>query len=334
MGLGIFAGLVYFSNPRLIWEELKAVGGLGFLAVVGDVVLGFFAWTLSWFLLLRGAGIKVRWRRVLSPMLAGSAVTYLTPSAYLGGEPVRAYWVAKETGVSMAHVMAPTMVERLLGGVSLLVFAAIGGFFALLSPTTSLATKGAIALGLGVMTVLLLLGIISFAFDLQWLSRALKALGRVIRWRGILTRLAGSASVMEEHIYQLLSHRLGHVLGSFIMQLVTVFLTYIQPQIFFYFAKQMLFNFVQLSLFFTLNVFISAFVWLTPGGIGLADGGLAGVFQLLGLPLSSALAYDVLFRFVGLIQVGLGIYVLLRRGLLSWRFGRLSVEVEEKDKSK
>jgi hypothetical protein len=57
------------------------------------------------------------------------------------------------------------------------------------------------------------------------------------------------------------------------------------------------------------------------------------VFQLLGLPLSIALAYDVLFRFVGLIQVGLGIYVLLRRGLLSWRFGRLSVEVEEKDKA-
>jgi len=310
------------------------VGGLGFLAVVGDVVLGFFTWTLSWFLLLRGAGIKVRWRRVLSPMLAGSAVTYLTPSAYLGGDPVRAYWVAKEVGVSMAHVMAPTMVERLLGGFSLLFFAAIGGFFALLSPTASWVTKGAIALGLGVMTVLLLLGTISFAFDLQWLSRALKALGRLIRWRGILTRLAVSASVMEEHIYQLFPHHPVHVLGSFIMQLVTVFLTYIQPQIFFYFTKQKLFTFPQLSLFFTVTVLVNAFVWLTPGGIGLADGGLAGAFQLLGLPLSSALAYDLLFRFVGLIQVSLGVYILLREGLLRWRFGRISVEVEEKDKSR
>ncbi|MGB9756946.1 MAG: lysylphosphatidylglycerol synthase transmembrane domain-containing protein [Candidatus Bipolaricaulaceae bacterium] len=334
LGLGLFAGLIWISNPKLVWEELKAVGVLGFLAVVGDMVLSFLAWTWSWFILLRGAGIKVRWREVLSPMLAGSAVTYLTPSAYLGGEPVRAYWVAKGAGVSMAHVMAPTMVERLLGGISLLFFAAIGGFFALLSPTASSATKGAIALGLVIMTVFLLLGMISFAQNLQWISKVFKALGRLFRWQGVLDRLAKSASVMEEQIYQVLSHRLGHVLGSFILQLVTVFLTYIRPQIFFYFTKQALFDFPQLSLFFTLNVFISAFIWLTPGGLGLADGGRAGVFRLLGLSLSSAFAYNVLFRFVELLQVGLGVYILLRRGLLSWRFGRIRVEVEERKEKK
>lgn len=327
-------GLFWISNPRLIWEELKAVGFLGLLAVVGDVALSFLAWTLSWFVLLRGAGIKVRWRKVLSPMLAGSAVTYLTPSAYLGGEPVRAYWVAKEAGVGMAHVMAPTMVERLLGGISLLFFASIGGFFALLSPTASSATKGAVALGLVVMTIFLLLGMISFARNLQWLSRGLRALGRLIPWRGVLHRLAGSASVMEEQIYQVLSHRLGHVLGSFLLQLVTVFLTYIRPQIFFYFTKQVLFTFSELSLFFTLNVFINAFIWLTPGGLGLTDGGRAGVFRLLGLSLSSAFAYNVLFRFVELIQVSLGVYLLLRRGVLSWRFGQIRVEVEGKKENK
>lgn len=302
--------------------------------MVGDVVLAFLAWTGSWLILLRGAGIRVRWREVLSPMLAASAVTYLTPSAYLGGEPVRAYWVAKEAGVGMAHAMAPTMVERLLGGISLLFFAAVGGFFVVLSPNASAATKGAVALGLVVMTVFLLLAVISFARNFHWLSKGFRALGRLIRWGRVLDRLAGSAAVMEEQIYQVLSRRLGHVLGSFILQLVTVFLTYIRPQIFFYFTKQVLFTFPQLSLFFTLNVFISAFIWLTPGGLGLADGGRAGVFRLLGLPLSSAFAYNLLFRFVELMQVSLGVYILLRRGLLSWRFGQIRVEVEERKEDK
>lgn len=333
MGLGLFFGLIYLSGPRNVWEELKAVGGLGFLAVVGNVVLSFLVWTLSWFLLLRGAGIKLRWRQILYPMLAGSAVTYLTPSAYLGGEPVRVYWVAKEAGVSMAHVMAPTMVERLLSGLSLLFFAVIGGFFALFSPAASLAEKGAIALGLGVMAAFLTLGVITFSLNLQWLSRTIRALGRIIRWRGMLTRLAESASLMENQIHHVLSHRFWYVLGSFLLQLVTVLLTYIRPQVFFYFTKQVLFTFPQLSLFFTLNLFINALLWITPGGLGLTDGGRAGVFRLLGISISSAFAYNVLFRFVELIQVGVGIYVLLRRGILRWRFGRVDLQVERKEKS-
>lgn len=333
LGLALFAGLIYASGPERVWAELVAVGGLGFLAVVGNVVLSFFAWSLSWFLLLRGADIKVRWNQVILPMLAGSAVSYLTPSAYLGGEPVRVYWLAKETGVSMAHVMAPTMVERLLSGISLLFFAAIGGFFALFSPTASLADKGTVALGLGIMAILLALGLISFAYNLQWLSRTLRALGRIFRWRGVLTRLAKSAAVMEEQIYFVLSRRLWHVLGSFFFQLLTVFLTYIRPQLFFYFTKQVLFTFPQLSLFFTLNVFINAFLWLTPGGLGLADGGRAGVFRIFGISIASAFAYNVLFRFVELLQVGLGVYVLLRRGAVSLRLGQPDKEVERKEKT-
>lgn len=306
------------------------MGLTGFFAVVGNVFLSFLTWTLSWFVLLRGAGIPVRWRQVLSPMLAASAVTYLTPSAYLGGEPVRAYWVARDTGIGMARVMATAMVERLFAGTSLLAFASIGGFFALLSPAVSLADKGAVALGLGIMAVFLGLGVVSFSQNLQWLSRTLKALGRLIRWRGLM-RLAASASEMENQIYQVFAYRLSHALAALFLQFTTVFLSYIRPQLFFYFTKQTLFTFPQLSLFFTLNVFIGAFLWITPGGLGLADGGRAGVFRLLGIPISSASAYNVLFRFVELMQVGFGLYLLLRRGLLSWRLGRLEVKVEKKE---
>lgn len=313
-----------------MWKELKGVGGLGFLTIVGNVTLSFLSWTLSWQVLLRGAGIPVRWRQVLSPMLAASAIAYITPSAYLGGEPMRVYWLARRTGVSMARITATVMVERLFAGISLLAFAAMGGFFAVLSPAVPWTDKGALALGLGLMGVALALGVVSFARNLRWLSRFFWALARVIRWRGTLARLAQSAAEMENQIYQVFAHRLGHALVSLFLQIVTVFLTYIRPQVFFFFTKQTLFTFPQLSLFFTLNVFISAFLWVTPGGLGLTDGGRAGVFKLLGITMASAFAYNILFRFVEMLQVGLGLYLLVRQGLLRWQRGRIEVKVEKK----
>lgn len=333
-GLGLFVGLIYASNPKLVWEELRAVGGWGLLAVLGNVVLSFLSWTLSWLLLLRGAGIGLPWKRVIAPMLAASAVTYLTPSAYLGGEPVRVYWVAKETGVSLARVTATVMVERLFAGVSLLAFAGIGGFFAFISPNVSLADKGAMGLGFGLMTLLLVLGTVSFMGNRQWLSRSLRALGRLFPWRGFLPRLAASASEMERQIYEVFARCPGHALAAFLLQLVTVFLNYIRPQVFFYFTRQALFTFPQLSLFFTLNAFIGAFLWVTPGGLGLADGGRAGVFKLLGIPVASAFAYNLLFRFVEFLQVALGLYLLMRQGLLRWRTGRLEVPMERREPPK
>jgi uncharacterized protein (TIRG00374 family) len=333
LGLGLFAGLIYLSGPGLVFRELVAVGWLGFLMVVGNVVLSFFVWSLSWFVLLHAAGVQVRWQHVLSPMLAASSVTYLTPSAYLGGEPVRVYWLAKSTGAPLPTITATVMVERLLAGISLLAFASIGGFFALFSPTISLADKGAVALGLGLMAVFLSLGVFSFARNRQWLSRFLRALSRIFRWRGILARLAQSASDMENQIYRVFADRLGHAALALLLQLVMVFLTYIRPQLFFYFTKQALFTFAQLSLFFTLNVFVNSFLWITPGGLGLTDGGRAGIFQLLGIPISSAIAYNVLFRFVELIQVGWGLFLLFRQGLLRWAQGRLEVKIEGKPKS-
>ncbi len=316
-----------------MFEELVAVGWLGFLMVVGNVVLSFFVWSLSWFVLLRAAGVRVRWQQVLPPMLAASSVTYLTPSAYLGGEPVRVYWIAKATGAPIPQITATVMVERLLAGISLFAFASMGGFFALLSPAISLADKGAVALGLGLMAVFLALGVFSFARNRQWLSRLLRALSRIFTWRGILARLAQSASDMENQIYRVFADRLGHAVLALLLQLFMVFLNYIRPQLFFYFTKQALFTFAQLSLFFTLNVFVNSFLWITPGGLGLTDGGRAGIFQLLGIPISSAIAYNVLFRFVELIQVGWGLFLLFRQGLLRWAKGRLEVKIEGKQKS-
>lgn len=327
-GVALFGALIYLSGPGLVLAELAAVGVLGFLAVVGNVVCFMLTWSISWYILLRGAGIVVPWWRTLSPMLAGYAVTYITPSMFLGGEPVRAYWVAKEAQVPMARVMATAVVERLLAGISLLAFASIGGFFAIISPRISLADKQAVGLGLGSVAVFLLLGVVSFARNYRWLSRILRVMARLFPRRRGLQRAADTVAETETTMHLAFTRKLGYTSLAFLFQLLTVFLNYLRPQIFFYFTQKALFTFPQLSLFFTLNMFLNAFLWLTPGGFGLTDGGRLGIFTLLGIPPSSAVAFNVVYRFVEVVLVGVGVHLLLQRGLFRLSRGRVEVQVD------
>lgn len=327
-GIALFGTLVYWNGPGQVFAEIVGMGIVGFLAVALSAVASLGTWTLSWYALLRGARIDVRWRNTVSPLLAGFAVSYLTPSMYLGGEPVRAYWIARDRGIPMARVMATAVVERILSGLSILAFASIGAVFAVISPQLSLADKGAVGIALGALILLLLLILIPLVRNARWLSGFLVWTARFLRGRRRLLRAAAHIAEMEEEIHQAFSHYLGYTLLAFVFQLLTTFLNYIRPQIFFHFTQRALFTFPQLSLYFTLSIFMDAFLWVTPGGFGLTDGGRVMVFKLLGIPPSGGVAFTVVYRFVDLALVGLGAQLLLGRGLVRLRRGRFKVNLD------
>ncbi len=327
-GLALFGALIYLSGPAQVFADIKKVGVVGFLAVVLSVLASMLTWALSWHALLRGAGIAVPWHRTVSPLLAGFAVTYLTPSMYIGGEPVRANWVARDQGIPMARVMATVIAERILSGFSVLAFASIGAVLTLISPGVSVADKAVVGIALGTLALILLAAVALLARDIRWISRFLRWLARYLPGRERLLRAAGHVAEMEAEIHRAFTLYRSYTLFAFALQLLTVFLNYVRPQIFFYFTQGDLFTFPQLSLYFTLSLFVNAFLWVTPGGFGITDGGRVGVFSLLGVPLSAAVAFNVLFRFVDLILVGFGVQLLLRRGLLQLRRGRVAMTVD------
>lgn len=327
-GLALFGLLVYLNGPGKVFAEIVHMGFVGFLAVAGSVVTSMVTWSLSWYALLRGAGIASPWHRTLSPLLAGFAITYLTPSMYVGGEPVRAHWIACDRGIPMARVMATVVVERILSWFSVLAFASIGAVFTVTSPQVSLADKGAIGIALGTLILLLVLVLIPLARNARWLSGMLAWLARFLPWRQRLLRGAAHVATMEDEIHRAFTVYRWYTLLALALQLFTVFLNYIRPQIFFHFTQRALFTFPQLSLYFTLSLFVNAFLWLTPGGFGITDGGRMMIFTLLGIPASGGVAFNVVFRFVDLVLVGVGVQLLIRRGLLHLRRGHVEVTVD------
>ncbi len=326
VGLALLVVFVYISGPRRVWEEVRAVGLWGFLAVTANVVAILLSWMMSWSVLLRSAGVRVPWSTLAGSLLSGFAVSYLTPSMHLGGEPVRAYAVARRAGVPMSRVVATVVLERLLAALALVCVAAMGGLFVLASRELERGDKQGVAVGLGVIMVFVAVGLLSFARDYRWLSRGMSALARRAPGRERMARASVRIAEMEEEVHRALRYRPLHTLLAFGLQLLVVFLNYLRPLVFFYFTQRIVFGFSQLSLYFTLNVFLTTVFWVTPGGLGIAEGGRMGILALLGIPGSGAIAFSVVYRFVEMMGVLIGIVLMLRWGAMRVERGLAGVE--------
>jgi len=313
-GFTLLGFFIYVSHPRMILEQLLTVGPWGFLTVMCNVLAFLLAWLLSWTVLLRSAGIRVPWWSVISALLAGFAVSYVTPSMHLGGEPVRAYAVARRAQLPVAQIMATVVLERLLAGVAVLAVASMGGLFVIASHRIASTDKQAVAIGIGVAATFLTAILVSFFRDWRWLSRALAYLGRRFAKKTRLVAAAARVSEMEREIHNALRQRFWQTLTAFLLQLTVVSINFLRPQVFAFFTQRGLFSFSQLSTYYTLNVFLTGIFWITPGGVGIAEGGRIGIFALLGVSPSGAMAFSMVYRFAEMLMVSAGVLFLARWG--------------------
>jgi len=67
--------------------------------------------TVQWMLILREAGLRHGFLRVFWARLSGYAITYLTPSMYFGGEPVRAM-LLKDDGATYKRIAATIVLDK------------------------------------------------------------------------------------------------------------------------------------------------------------------------------------------------------------------------------
>ncbi len=326
IGLGLLGGVLYYVGWRRIFAEMRDLGVPGITGIVGSVLLAMAAWTLSWWIILHSYGIRLRLTEVIGARLSGYAVSYLTPTLYFGGEPVRALMVTGKTDAPTTRVFATVFLERLLGGMSMILFILIGSFFAISSPTLPWSEKRLLISGVGFVTFWILVGLVDFAWNLKWISRAVRLIGALFRrWRGPLGRAADKVSETEDEIhFAFTKHWKGTVL-AFLVQLVATFFVYMRPQVFFYYASGQVFTFPQLSLLFTLTVILlSFFLWITPGGIGTGEAAIIGIFHLVAPSVSNqgAVAFSLIFKFAESILVAIGLYYLAQQGIA--RIGRRS----------
>jgi uncharacterized protein (TIRG00374 family) len=318
IGLGILVTVMYFVGWQKTFAEMVALGVFGILSVLGNVLISMTFWILCWWVILRSYGIRLPLRSIIGARLAGYAVSYLTPTLYFGGEPVRAMLVVGKSDAPTTRIFATIVVERFLGGLSMIVFILMGSFYALSSPQIPWEQRRLLAFVIGFVTFWILVGLVDFAGNLKWISRIIHLLGNPFsRWENALERAANKVSETEDEVHCAFTKHWKGTLAAFLLQTVATFFVYTRPQFFFLFSAGLHFTLPQLSLIFTFTIMLSFFLWITPGGLGTAEAALVGVFALVVPAATSAgvVAYSLTFKLVESIFVAIGMVYLTKRGI-------------------
>lgn len=319
LGLALLAWVFAWVGVSETLAALRraGIGASASLFVNGVAIL--LLQTVAWSLLLRSAGHAVPFRVLANAMLMGFAMAFVTPSMYLGGEPIRMYYVATQQGIQKRRVLGTILVQKFQELSAFLVLCWVGSAAALWYYRTALGAGGLVALvafdvaaGAGMLALLW-----SFLTRAQWSVRLLRAwAARGVWGAAACGRLSADAADMEDLIHQAFVQRLPATLVSYLLMFASLALVFLRPSFFFrWLPGPNPFSLSGLGVFFVLTQLLMA-LQFTPGGVGLYEGGFLGVFRLLQVPGGEGLAYTAVARAVELTLTGAGVFLGVHYGLM------------------
>jgi glycosyltransferase 2 family protein len=265
--------------------------------------LAFLVYILSVYL------FAVRWQNVLSCMgyylkatnlvpviFGGIFANNLTPASRTGGEPLRIFWVKKQFGISYTNAFISILFERLVEAIPIVLILIYVLYSFPLLEIKFLPLRNSLTLN---STYLLILTLLAVGISI-WVFRAkLTSLLKSVQknWR----------QLKKSFIPALLLSSGVWVLDIIRLKLIALALN------------------LPLSLHIIATVSILYLVLgslpITPGGLGIVEGGLISILLYFGLPLASASSFVFLERFIsfGLSSLIGFLYLFYYGGFKIWK---------------
>ncbi|MBI2919616.1 MAG: flippase-like domain-containing protein [Planctomycetes bacterium] len=315
--LAAVAALAFIAS-KVDWSAtagvIRRAGWAATAAFVGLCAGTIFLQTLGWWVLLRARGWKIPLRTAAASMLMGNAAAYVTPSMYLGGEPLRIWHIGTRFQLQKREVAATVIVHK---------FAEFAGFIvALLVCTGTMLWRFDVSPAVRVGST-----VASGVLFVVFLTLALAFVGRWPLASGVM-RLSGKRGEslraktveMEGHIETTFRDHRGSFFASLLLTGGPLALVVAKPLAFFAFLGRPL-SFPELALVFVCSQILLAFQ-ITPGSLGVLEGGLIGTFALIGIGAPEAVAYAAMQRLADTVLVGSGIALAGHEGLSGFLRGR------------
>jgi len=311
-GLALFMGLVWQANPSLVWQQLRAIGPWApilLLPSLGIYLVDAFAWRYCF----REAPSLGYWRLFLVRM-AGESLNNSLPSAYLGGEPLKAYLLQRE------GLAGPEGIASVVVGKTALTVAQVGflfvGMTCALAATSSHASLPALVGG-SALVATLFLGSMALAYLAQR-----RGPGRLLRTfserTGLLTTFVESRAPALDSLDQTLSDYDVQAPGRFWLATGLFLLAWCG-------------EFLEIALFCHLSGLAPSWLALIalgslatvakaaglflPGSLGVQEGGNVLLFLAFGLSEALAMTFSLVRRARELLWIGFG---LLALSYLGW----------------
>ena len=301
-GVGLFLYLLFEFGAEEVWQNLR-LAGWGIVLVIAQEFGAYVANTAGWWAAFRSPRPPIPRLALLEARIIGDAVNYLTPTAGIGGEFVRAHHLRRYA--SMTALAASVSVAKLTQFAGQLLFLAIG--LLLVLPAMELPETTRDALTLGTVMVLLLvvaLLIVQRRGVFAPLLGAARRLGIVREHVGLGERLARlDAEIARYHIdggfaalWSTLAFALGWAIGLVEMALL-LWLLGIEVTVSRVVAIEVL------------SIAFDSLLFFVPAKAGTQEAGKVVIFTVLGLDPAKGLALGILRRIRELSWAGLGIWL-------------------------
>lgn len=307
-GLALFAFLLLKVGPMIVYVHLRNLGWR-FLLIFPPYAIGYLLHTLGWKATLKERQLPLS--KLFSFRMAGEALNYLTPSASLGGEPVKAY-LLKRAGIPLEEGLASVVVAKTAMTTAQLVFTIGGILLALLQtpdsrPQTSILVS-ATALALALSLALAFFLVIQRQGLLAFLLKPAKKLSCFQDW---LKR--------REEKLLVLDRRIGSFYRQNSLSFALSFALHLAGWIVQGFEVYLLLAFLGLPVSLTtalaihaLSVLAKAAAFFIPGGLGLQEGGNILIFLGFSLSVQMGMTFSLVRRARELLWAAFGLLALAR----------------------
>ena len=129
IGVLLFFLFIYFIGPEKIWENIKKLTWQNFAFLLFLRFIHSLLRTVSWKIIISQYEKKTSFFYLYAARLAGDAIGYLTPSAQLGGEPIRALM---GSNANLEKSFASVVVDKTVEIATQIIFTIIGVIFAII----------------------------------------------------------------------------------------------------------------------------------------------------------------------------------------------------------
>ncbi|MBN1675439.1 MAG: flippase-like domain-containing protein [Kiritimatiellae bacterium] len=317
----ILAVIIHFVGFDATVQAIAEAGPAAFLATALLMVLLLVLQAAAWSALNRGIGHRIPFATLFKAAAVGMAGNIVTPSTYLGGEPVKVVYVGRKTGLSYGELAGTVLLGKYLEALSFVLFlgvstaAAAIGFRRVLFRAPHLVLGGAMLLvvcvALGLSVVLWL----SLSRRRHPLTGLVRLVARARVWPRFFAAAERKTRTLEDQVSRVFCEEGRAVVPAFFFYLFTHVVIFFKPAGFFMLGWRTGLGTAQLGLIFvTCQVLLA--VQLTPSGVGTLDGGLFGMLALTGIPISApqCAAFLLCIRVVDALVVSLGGSLAARAG--------------------
>ncbi|MBI2931951.1 MAG: flippase-like domain-containing protein [Planctomycetes bacterium] len=319
-------------------RTLEAIGDVGWMCVasyLGTAVMVFVIPGIAWWILMRSEGIPATLAQAIKANVMGAPLNFFTPSAYLGGEPLKTFYIAKMAGVTKRRVLATIIASKVqeIAALLLLMFASAVYFVWRAAGALNRRDEILLIVSMVLLVSLFALVMIGFYRDARPTVKLINLLAGMGVAKRKLARLRSKAEDMERIIHACLVHRWKAALLSQFVLFFSALSILVRPYVYFAFTRQSaMIPLEDVCMTYVIVNFVNTLT-IIPGSLGLLEGGVTKFWHLRGLGDHNGAAFMIINRIADAVFVSLGLWLIMHYGLAAVAKGvaKGTEKIEEKD---